>query len=262
MKEYFSHDYSARHDRKIAALIDKYKATGYGIFWATCEMMHEEDGELELDEITYSAISKNVNENKILLKNVISDCVEIFKLFVLIDGKLTSNRVKNNLNKRQSISDIRAKAGKAGANAKQKKSNAKQMTYIKGNENKESKVKESEVIPENFSLVNIYNKKYSELNGSFRDLTEKGFIEWKKFVDLIINKGYEEIFDCKFVNPQDFEKMDFPEKKWEETIKSILSSGIKKEHNLFFRIPQFMKYNGKETTTSENIKNKNMNALI
>lgn len=101
--------------------------------------------------------------------------------------------------------------------------------------------------PENFKLYMIYNKKFEELNGAFNKLSEKGFLQWKKFVDFILKKNYNEIFNCKFITPQDFEKIDFPESAWDETVKSLLSTGIKPEHNLYFRIPKFIKY-GLETT--------------
>lgn len=257
MKEYFAHDYSARHDRKIAALIEKYKSSGYGIFWATCEMMHEEGGELELDEITYGAISKNVNEDKILLKNVISDCIEIFKLFVLFDGKLTSNRVKKNLDKRLNLSDIRSKAGKAGAKAKQKLSKAKQMTYIKGKENKgkENKGKESDFIN---PLHEIYTKSWAEyasiLNGQSDKLNEEKFLFWKEFVDFIYENDFTDLFCAKFVSPIDFDKLvmnGFTKDKWDIVLRKILSTGIKPEHNLFFRIPDFIDYSFKNGGKAE-----------
>jgi hypothetical protein len=153
-KEYFSHDYNARHDRKIAALVREHKAAGYGIFWATCEMMHEEGGTLELDEITYSAIAKDVNEEIILLKKVIEDCIAKFKLFTVNEEKLNSNRIKHNLHKRLSISKIRSNAGKAGAIAKQKQANGKQNQANKRKENKEKKVNKNK---ENFPVSDSLN---------------------------------------------------------------------------------------------------------
>lgn len=267
MKEYFSHDHNARHDRKIVALIDKYKSSGYGIFWATNEMMHEEGGELEFDSITFGAISKHLNEDIVLVEQVINDCINVFKLYIQSGEKLTSNRVKRNISgseqRKLAKSEKAAISGRIGGirsgesrrskqtlQANEAPLEATKLKKRKGEEGKESierkeeerrGSKESE-IPENFSLTKIYNKKFTELNGDFTTLTETGFLLWKKFVDLIIKKNYDEIFNCKFVNPQDFQKLDFPESKWEETIKLLLSTGIKQEHNLFFRIPQFIKY--------------------
>lgn len=268
MKEYFSHDHNARHDRKIVALIGKYKSMGYGIFWATNEMMHEEGGELELDSITFGAISKHLNEDILLVEDVIMDCINVFKLYILSGEKITSGRVKRNLTereeKKQAKSEKAASSGrlggiKSGESRRSKQTLEANEATLEANRSNEAKLKESKLeesklkenkeneiklkeIPENFSLTKIYTKKFSDLNGSFKELTEIGFLKWKKFVDLIIKKDYCEIFNCRFINPQDFQKLDFPESKWEETIKLLLSTGIEEKHNLFFRIPQFIKY--------------------
>lgn len=109
-KLYFSHDYNARNDRKVAALVRDYKSSGYGIFWATCEMMHEEGGDLEVDDLTYSALAKDLNEDFELIKNVIENCINKYKLFKLNELRLISERVGRNLDKRNDISEKRRKA--------------------------------------------------------------------------------------------------------------------------------------------------------
>lgn len=132
---YFSHDYNARNDRKIAALVKDYKASGYGVFWATCEMMHEEGGELEVDDITYSAIAKDLNEEVEYVKTVIEKCITSYKLFKMNNLRLNSGRVERNLNKRNDISEKRRKAAIAKhmhANAEQVDANAMQNGAKKG----------------------------------------------------------------------------------------------------------------------------------
>lgn len=114
MKEYFSHDHNARNDRKVIALVNKYKSSGYGIFWATNEMMHEEGGELEMDAITYDALAKHLNEDINHIRLVINDCVEKFLLYVKIDNKLTSNRVIRNLSEIEEKKQGKVEAGRSG----------------------------------------------------------------------------------------------------------------------------------------------------
>lgn len=145
---YFSHDYNARNDRKIAALVSEYKAAGYGIFWCACEMMHEEGGALEMDEITYYAIAKDLNEDVNFVKSVIEKCISFFRLFTVQDGKMESSRVKTNLNKRLKISEVRTNAGKASANARQMSTNVQQNSTKKGKKERKEK-KESRGV--NFS---------------------------------------------------------------------------------------------------------------
>ena len=116
---YFPHDYNARNDRKIAALVKKHRAAGYGVFWITCEMMHEEGGNIEFDEITFGAIAKDANEEVEFVKIVISDCVTEFRLFKREDDIVLSGRVSRNLEKRQELSKSRAIAGQKGRLAQQ-----------------------------------------------------------------------------------------------------------------------------------------------
>lgn len=116
---FFRHDYNARNDRKIAALVKRHKSAGYGIFWITCEMMHEEGGHIEFDDITFGALAKDCNEEVNFVKQVVSDCITEFKLFKRENDIVVSGRVSRNLEWKQSVSNSRAIAGQKGANAKQ-----------------------------------------------------------------------------------------------------------------------------------------------
>jgi len=163
---YFIHDYNARNDKKISALVREFKSAGYGIYWCAAEMLHEEGGVLELDDLTLFAISKDLNEDFELVKAVIEKCVSTFKLFYFLeDNILTANRVKRNLEKRKEISKARSNAGKAGANAKQMLTNAKQMlTSVEQNQAKERKGKErkeiinTDVVLENNHINSNFNR--------------------------------------------------------------------------------------------------------
>lgn len=114
MREYFSHDYNARNDRKIAALVREYKSAGYGIFWSTCEMMHEEGDKLEYEDITFEAIADDLKEKPEFIKEVLDKCISKFKLFTRDNNVLSSNRVKKNLNKRECEKNIKAESGRKG----------------------------------------------------------------------------------------------------------------------------------------------------
>lgn len=164
MKEYFSHDYNARNDRKIAALVRDYKSSGYGIFWSTCEMMHEEGDRLEYDDITFDAIADDLKESPEFIKEVLDKCISKFKLFIMDENKLSSNRVKKNLNEREFKKNIKAEAGRLGGiksgESRRNENKLKQnealleadeapdevlLEATKQNKVKESKVKESKV---------------------------------------------------------------------------------------------------------------------
>lgn len=100
----------------------------------------------------------------------------------------------------------------------------------------------------NLWFLKFYHSSYEIYKSSYngQSAEENYFIQWKKFIDLIYEKKFESLFDCKMVSPHSFkiliEKENFTEDKWEPTIKKILSTGIKPEHDLFFRIPEFMGY--------------------
>lgn len=110
-----------------------------------------------------------------------------------------------------------------------------------------------EINDNKFWFLKFYHANYESYVSVFngQSTNEIMFLEWKEFIDFIYKRKYEEIFECKFISPHDYAKLvdksGFSKDKWDETIKSLLSTGIKPEHNLFFRIPQFMKYANRET---------------
>lgn len=257
MKEYFSHDYNARHDRKITALVKDYKSSGYGIFWATCELMHEEGDRLDYDEITFGAIAKDLNEPEEFIKEVIDKCISKFRLFTKQETKLTSSRVKQNLSGREAKRSKKQAAGRLGGiksgESRRSKQNeatleANELNKSKGKESKEEESKVKERLYLN-PLHEIYVKSWDEyskiLNGQLKDFSEQKFILWKDFVDFICKNNFTDLFSAKFVSPIDFDKLvlkGFTKDKWDIVLRKILSTGVKPEHNLFFRIPDFMGY--------------------
>lgn len=100
-----------------------------------------------------------------------------------------------------------------------------------------------------FKLQSLYDLEWNQVDTRERDfkgITEPQFAYWKKFVDWVIGKGYDELFKAIFVTPADFNTLvnrnGFTEDKWEPVVKKLLSTGIKPEQNLYFRIPDFMKH--------------------
>ena len=106
-------------------------------------------------------------------------------------------------------------------------------------------------------FLKFYHSNYENYKSVFngQSSSEKMFNEWKGFIDLIYSNKFEEIFECKFISPHDFEKLSadnkFPKEKWKKVIEDILATGVKKEHNLFFRIPKFMEYGNKPNNFSD-----------
>ncbi len=114
------------------------------------------------------------------------------------------------------------------------------------------KDKDSKVLnTNNLWFLKFFHSDYENYKNTFngQSTTEKMFFEWKGFVQFIYDKGFTDLFECKFLAPHDYAKLvskhNFTKEKWEIVSKAILSTGVKPEHNLFFRIPQFMKYEDK-----------------
>lgn len=151
---YFSHDYNARNDRKIAALVKDYKSSGYGIFWATCEMMHEEGGELEFDSITIGSLAKDLNELPELINEVLEKCITHYRLFTKqneADLKqnilLQSARIIRNLKNKKDAKNAKAESGrlggiKSGESRRNKENNEAKRSTASSNEANEIKGKE------------------------------------------------------------------------------------------------------------------------
>lgn len=126
-----------------------------------------------------------------------------------------------------------------------------------GNENAIGNVINKEGINNKLWFLKFYHSNYENYKSVFngQSTTENYFIEWKSFIDFIYENKFEEIFECKFVTPHDFQKLyeinNFKKDKWDSVLKSLLSTGIKPEHNLFFRIPEFMKFQNKNNGTTK-----------
>lgn len=97
-------------------------------------------------------------------------------------------------------------------------------------------------------FLKYYHSTYEIYKSAFngQSTNNEMFLVWKSFIDFIYENKFEEIFECKFINPHDFAKLveskKFTKDRWANVIQSILSTGIKPEHNLFFRIPKFMEF--------------------
>lgn len=138
IKEYFSHDCGARNDPDMVPLLEDFKGRGYGIFWATIELMHQRKGSLPYNENTFKAIGLPLGEKVELVKKIIEKCVDTYKLFFVENGELANNRVLKNLSKRKKSILQRVNAGKASATKRQRPLNDRSTTdeQRKGKERK------------------------------------------------------------------------------------------------------------------------------
>lgn len=249
-KYYFRHDYNARNDRKIAALIIDYKSSGYGIFQAIVEMMHEEDGDLEYDDITFNAIAKDLNETVEYIKEVIIKCIDKYKLFVIDQNSITSNRVKRNLTERGEKSKLKSESGRLGGinsglsrrsvnKTKQNEAVLKaNKAQLEANEQKEIKgeeIKGKEIIINDSSIFSVSTENTVISKMSKVWLTYNPNYQFDNDMDSapLLQLAYK-IAKYKKWQPQDVlnGKMDECSNSWESIVKFIKNSDFYKKLEL------------------------------
>lgn len=117
---YFQHDYNARNDPKLQAVMIKYGLAGIGAFWCIVEMLYEQDGTLPITSI--SSIAYTLHTDEEMLKNIVCK----MDLFECNKKIFWSRSVRKRLGIINEISDIRRKAAEKRWKSS-KKSDAKAM---------------------------------------------------------------------------------------------------------------------------------------
>ncbi len=187
--EYFSHDYKARHDRKLVTLLMKKGVEGIGVFWCIIEMLYEEGGRINTNE--YERITFELRTSYDIVKSVVED----FKLFKIVDEQFYSESVIDRLKQR---SDKSAKARESISKRWEKSKNTDVIrTYNDGNTKKESKGKEKREV-KNRTRTIFVEPTIPELYSEFikRGLSEKlsireaeGFFNFYKTKGWIVGKS-------------------------------------------------------------------------
>lgn len=179
---YFSHDYSTTNDPKIQALLGKFGSKGYGIYWRVVEILHEEqDHKLYLKPYMFEAIASTFKEDVELINSIIDYSVDVCELFIREDNYLYSERVLENISKRDKIKEARSFAGKKSAQlrSKQNPTNVDQNTTpVQQDPTKESKGKEKkgkETIQWN-NLLEFYNKTFNKNNRVFNESNKAKYL--------------------------------------------------------------------------------------
>lgn len=175
---WFPHDLEPTSDPKMEAMLSYYGAVGYGIYWRIIEMLHsDKEHHLPFKKFIYLALVKQMQanakqkENLLIIAEITSDGIEKFirdciHEFCLFDSNETHffvNRVYRNVEKRKNISEVRSISGKIGANAKQKKANAKQILAEEKRE--EKNIGEDTINNTKVKIQQNGNSKNSQLQG-------------------------------------------------------------------------------------------------
>lgn len=136
---YFPHDYNARTDPKLQAVMVRHGITGIGAYWCIVEQLYEQGGVLAVDSIPVIAFALHADEA--LIRSIVVD----FGLFVIDEEKFYSPSANRRLDERKKVSDARRES----ANKRWKKSD------------NEPKIGESDDDNENDEKCNCIEKKYN-----------------------------------------------------------------------------------------------------
>ena len=101
-KEYFPHDFAAR--LSLRDVRKDFGMVGVGVYWCIVEILHEEGGYIKENDLAGIAYDLQVE------LDLCQAITHNYDLFAVKKGKIFSERVLRNLNKRQEISLARSKA--------------------------------------------------------------------------------------------------------------------------------------------------------
>lgn len=126
---YFQHDYNARNDPKLQAVMIKYGLAGIGAFWCIVEMLYEQDGTLPITSIPSIAYILHADEE--MLKNIVCK----MDLFECNKKIFWSRSVRKRLGIINEISDIRRKAAEKRWKSNKKSDASAMQMQCKSNAN-------------------------------------------------------------------------------------------------------------------------------
>ena len=107
-KYFFNHDSDARNDERILSVRKMHGMEGYGVYWAIVEKLRVAKGYML--ETDYSTIAWELHIGEELVRSIVED----YGLFVVSDGHFFSQRLTDDMLKRDEKSEKCRRAGKLG----------------------------------------------------------------------------------------------------------------------------------------------------
>jgi hypothetical protein len=173
---YFPHDYSCTNDPKIQALLGKHGATGYGVFWRLVEMLHEDPThKLPLKKYIFDAVGSQLQIDPDLVLEIVQYLSDTCELFETHEEYFYSERVLENMEKRDAIREKRSFAGKKSAEIRQQNSTRVEQKPTKEIKVKKIKVKEIKDSIDFAKLLIFFNETFEKKCKVFPDSTKSKF---------------------------------------------------------------------------------------
>jgi len=192
MKDYFSHDYNSRNDKKLVKLSMKFDlCTSIGAYWCIVEMLYEEGGYLLLSE--YERITYELRTSENIIKYLIYDS----ELFENDGEKFWSNTAIDRLK-------MRAEKSQKAKDSIEKRWNKHKNTNVLQtiNDRNTSKVKESKV-------KEIKEKQIESISSLFLNFFENEIFSntWKEFHEMRKKKNKPLTIKAEKLTLKELEKL-------------------------------------------------------
>lgn len=188
-KEYFSHDYHARdHLRDVRK---DYGLEGLGFYWCIIEILHENGGYIKESDV--EAIAYDLRANQDMAKDVLYK----YKMFQIKKGKIFSQRVVDNINKREEISAKR----RASANTRWEKEDS-EIPLITIGEEEHCEVQPEEMKKSREFYADNIEKAFNRWldNASGEELLRHNCYDYRQLFEAVVQEVREK--DILYINGQ------------------------------------------------------------
>ncbi len=145
---YFPHDFHARHDTKINAMMVDFGVEGYGMYWVLIELLYEQRGnKLEKFPKLFYGLAAELSVDPDRAEKFVLALLNEYRLLDEDETYIWSEAVLRRIEIRENKRLMKVTAGRVGGIhsgiTRKKKQNEAPLQEIEANEAKERKVKES-----------------------------------------------------------------------------------------------------------------------
>jgi uncharacterized protein YdaU (DUF1376 family) len=157
MKEYFPHDFGARHDPKLIELHRQHAMIGIGVYWCIVEITYENNGEIPKDYVDRIAYELRVELS--LIESILND----FELFYFQDDVYRSESADRRISERLAKSDKARESAQKGWENRRNNNQPKKRTPARPKQDKIEGAKKIEYAPD----VRLSDKEHADLTSQY-----------------------------------------------------------------------------------------------
>jgi hypothetical protein len=145
---YFPHDYHARHDTKIEAMVNDYGVEGYGMYWVLIERLYESrDNRIEKFPKLFFGLATELCVSPDRAEKFVLSLINDYRLLEEDENNIWSDSVLRRMEIREQQRLMKVNSGRVGGIhsgiTRKRKQNEAPLQEIEANEAKERKRKES-----------------------------------------------------------------------------------------------------------------------